>query len=196
MEEEITAKKIGRPIGAKNKKPYPMTSAAYHQRCVAPLKHGNNSKIMNDIILKQELTPEQTEALAQERLAVWKKFDTPTLMLMSEYDKWNTLVNLKMMKHGEDLNSITGKDMRECIRLLLDISKELNRLKTVSADKKFEAFVKGFNDDEDVEYDMDTDVTIKEDSEVENGNTKEDTGTSEEVQQDRNPTPDIQDTTN
>lgn len=127
-----------------------MSPATQHQRSVAPLKHGNTSRVMAEIINQQEVSPQHKEILAQERLDIWKKFQTPTLMLMDEYANFKTLVNMKMLK-GEDP---TSKEFREWGKFLLDITKELNRLTQVSADTKAKAAVamsKGFNAEEDDE---------------------------------------------
>jgi len=153
---EAKPRKAGRPKGAPNKKPYPMTSAAYHQRSIAALKHGKKSTIFNQIIKQQEgLNDAQQKALEEFRLDLWKKFDTPSLMLMDEYATFRTLVAAKQLSTTD----ATSKDIRECLRLLLDISKEINRLSTVSADKKFDAFTKNAYDD-DFEMEM-NDVEVE-----------------------------------
>lgn len=145
MTEEIKIPKKGRPKGAKNKNGYNLSPAAYHQRTVANLKHGNDSAMFNKIIKKQIGDDEELQKEADDfRLALWKKFDTPSILLMDEYTNFRTLVAIKQMK-AEDP---TNKEIRECLKLLLDISKENNRLTTVSADKKMEAFTKGAYDED------------------------------------------------
>ena len=129
-----------------------MSPQAYHQRCVAPLKDGKQSLIVQEIINKLDLPPEQQKLLSDEKMLIWKRFQTPALMLMDEYANFKTLVNAKMLK-GVDP---TGKDIRDCLKLLLDISKEINRLSTVSADKKFEAFSKSFGGEKEIVIEVET----------------------------------------
>lgn len=148
------SKKMGRPLGKKSG--YTVTPAAYHQRSVAAMKTGETSAIMQQIIGKEELTPEQTELLAQERLSLWKKMQTPAIMLMDEYIDLKTMINAKLINGKMD---ISHKEYTALAKLLLDISKEVNRLTQVSADKKMEVFDKGWSGDDvvDVEFDLEDD---------------------------------------
>jgi len=142
---------MGRPKGAKNKNGYKMTPAALHQRTVAPLKHGETSKVMQEIINREELSPEQKEVLAEEKLRLWKKMQTPALMLMDEFVELKTLINAKLMNGNID---ITDKSYQALAKLLLELTKETNRLTQVSADKKMEAFTKSFSSSEDLVFDI------------------------------------------
>ena len=151
----------GRPKGAKNKKPYPMSAAAYNQRVMANInRHGKESSQIYQAVMKEQgLTPEQVEMLNKDKIAIWKKFDTPSIMLMDEYAFFKTMINAKLLK-GQDP---TGKETRECLKLLLDISKDISRLSTVSADKKYEAFTKNFSTSDEIEFEMPAgDVTVRE----------------------------------
>lgn len=155
---------MGRPKGSPNKKPYPMSASAYHQRVMANMnRHGKeSSKIYQAVMHEQGLDAEQVEILNEEKINIWKKFDTPSIMLMDEYAFFKTMINAKLLK-GQDP---TGKETRECLKLLLDIGKEINRLRSVSADKKYEAFTKNFSTSKDLEFDLPRgDVVIKEDEE-------------------------------
>ena len=91
---------MGRPKGAKNKKGYKMSASAYHQRVMANMSnHGiENSKVYSAIMKEQGLSPEQIELLNQEKIQIWKKFDTPSIMLMDEYAMFKNMVNAKMLK--------------------------------------------------------------------------------------------------
>jgi len=185
--------KQGRPLGAKNKNGYDMTAAAYHQRVMANIsRHGTESSLIYNAVMKEQgLSESQIELLNKEKIAIWKKFDTPSIMLMDEYAMFKTMVNMKMLK-GVDP---TDKEMRECLRLLLDIAKEINRLRTVSADKKFEAFTKSFSESDEIEIDItpEQDVIIgEEEDEIK----RKDKVSSEEVQEDSDTSTDIQNNTN
>ncbi|GAG89914.1 unnamed protein product [marine sediment metagenome] len=67
-------------------------------------------------------------------------------MLMDEYANYKTMINGKLLE-GADPSS---KEIQASLKLLLDISKEINRLTQVSADKKFEAFTKDLSPDGDM----------------------------------------------
>lgn len=116
-----------------------------HASATNGLTHGNSSKINRMIIRNMGVDPELNTLLEEEKLATWKKFQTPALMLMDEYINFKALVNAKQLQ-GEDP---TGKEIRECLKLLLDISKEVNRLTAVSANKKFEAYTNNLGFDKD-----------------------------------------------
>lgn len=145
---------MGRPAGAKNKNGYKMSSAALHQRTVAPLKDGARSVVMQEVVNKMELTPEQTEMLAEERLRTWKRLNTPALFIADQFIDIKTVVDAKLMQ-GMDP---TSKDYREMMKLMLEFTKEYNKLTQVTADKKMEAFSKSFStsdDDKDIVFDID-----------------------------------------
>lgn len=127
-----------------------MTKDAWHQRVTAPLKTGEHSLVMKNIIQKQGLTEKEQEILVDEKISIWKKFNTPALMLMDEYANYKTLVNAKLLA-GDDP---TSKEIQGCLKLLLDIAKEINRLRTVSADKRFEAFSKSFSSSDEIVIDV------------------------------------------
>ena len=138
---------MGRPKGVKDSKPrgYTLSPAAYHQRTVANLKHGGSSRVMQQIIKREELTPEQTEILAEEKMSLWKRMQTPALMLMDEYVELKNVINAKLMSGTMD---VTDKEYQALAKILLDLTKETNRLTQVSADKKMEAFGKAFDEEE------------------------------------------------
>jgi len=143
-------KRKGRPLGSKNVNGYNLTPAAYDARINNPMKHGNDSKLFSEIIKRQELTGPEQEILIEEKINIWKRFNSPVLMLMDEYSQYKTLINSKLLK-GEDP---TGRDIRESLKFLLDISKEVNRLTQVSADKKADIFSKNvYGSDFEVEID-------------------------------------------
>ena len=151
----------GRPIGSKNKNGYNMTPAAYHQRTVANLKNGSRSKIFQNIIKGQTSdNPELQQDIEEFRLGLWKKFDSPAIMLMEEYANFRSLVALKQLKEEDP----TNKEIRECLKLLVDISKEINRLNAVPAEKKFEAFTKNAYD-EDFEIDITDTIEVSQEDE-------------------------------
>jgi len=145
---------VGRPKGAKDKKQrgYTPSAATYHQRVMANMsKCGNEgSKIYQAVMKEQGLSEEQITILQEEKINIWKKFDTPSIMLMREYADFKTMVNAKMLK-GDDP---TDKDMRECLKLLLDIAKEINRLEAVPKSQKFDAFTKSFGGDKEIVFDV------------------------------------------
>ncbi len=177
---------MARPKGSKNKDGYTMSAKAYHQRVMAPMKHGENSALYQAIIERKDLSPEHKEILANEKIRIWKKFDTPAVMLMDEYAQFKTMMNVKMLE-GEDP---TSKDMRECMKLLLDISKEINRLTHVSADKKMEIFGKSFSRSNEIE------IEIKGETKDEPTNNGKAKGISEEVQEDSIAITNVQDNSN
>jgi len=145
-----------RPKGSKNLKPYPKNAATLHQRTVAPLKSGKYSKFVQNVIEKQGLTPQETEVLSLERQELWKKMQTPVIMLMDEYVDLKTLIQARQLsKDGE----ILGKDVLSASKLLLDISKEINRLTQVTNKDKFEAYTRSFSESDELEFEVVTDVT-------------------------------------
>jgi len=141
---------MGRPPGVKNKEGYSMTPSAYHQRSVAALKTGRHSAIMQNIVEQMELTPEQTELLSAERLNAWKRLSTPALFIADQFIDIKTVVDAKLMK-GMDP---AGKDYREMMKLMLEFTKEYNKLTQVSADKKMEAFSRSFSTTDDLVFDV------------------------------------------
>jgi hypothetical protein len=143
-------RKAGRQIGSTGRG-YKQSPATYHQRCIAPLRTGEYSSVMNNIIKKQGLTEEETKVLSEERQNIWKKMQTPAIMLMDEYVDLKTLISMKRVQG----NDILGKEVLKATELLLSISKEINRLTTVSADKKMEVFAKSWNGEEDLTIDID-----------------------------------------
>lgn len=152
-ESPIVKRGPGKPKGTKNS--YTQSPATYHQRCMAHLKDGKDSNIVQYIINKKGLTEEETQVLSQERVKLWKNMQTPVLLLMNEYSDLKTLINLERMRNEE----ILSKDVLKASELLLNIAKEMNRLTTVSADKKMEAWSKSWNGEEDITIEMNNDNT-------------------------------------
>jgi len=140
--------KAGRPKGTTGTK-YTMSPAAHAQRMDAsPMVR---DQMFKEIIQRQEgMTPELQKQLEARKLQIWKQFNTPALMLIDEYARFKTLVEMKQLQSKDP----TNKEIRECLRLLLDISKEVNRLSTVSADKKFEAMTKSFSRSDEIVVDV------------------------------------------
>ena len=146
------SKPAGRPKlkeGEKGK--YTMSKSAHVQRKNASTFVRDN--IFKEIVKRQEgMTPELQEKLEDHKLRIWKSFDNPSMMLVSEYADFKALLALKQLQAKDP----TNKDIRECMKLLLDIAKEVNRLTQVSADKKAEVFTKSFSrSEEEIVVDMD-----------------------------------------
>jgi hypothetical protein len=139
----------GRPNGAKSS--YTVTPAVM-QRIYASLPQ-NRTKFIEKVIATQGLTPEETKQLSDLRMDLWKTLGSPTLLLMTEYTDLKTLIMAKQMKGGE----ILGADILQASKLLLDISKEMNRLTTLSAKDKADLATHAFdivNPDKDIVFDV------------------------------------------
>jgi hypothetical protein len=122
---------------------YNMTPSAYNQRMANLMKFGmNKDKLLKNLIEKEGLTEDETKLLIEERINLAKRMSMPAVMLMDEYIFLKTMMNVKLMK-GRD---VLEKDMLNAARILLEISKEINRLTTVSAEKQYDAFTRSLND--------------------------------------------------
>lgn len=143
---------MARPKGSTNKNGYKMTPAAYNQRVAAPMKHGERSAVMKSIVDNFGLSEEKKRVLEDQQIQLWKDMSTPAMLLMKEYSFFRTMIDAKMLAGADP----TDKDIISSMKLLLDISKEVNRLTQVSADKKVDVLAKNFNnpDKEDVVYDI------------------------------------------
>jgi len=132
-------KKVGRPVGSRSG--YTVSPSAWHQRVVNNHNRFGGGRVYREVVKGLGLSGEHEVLLEEERLACWKRFQTPALMLMDEYVNLKGLVHAKLLAGADP----TGKDLIAMSKLLLDISKELNRLTSVSADKKFEVFSRSFS---------------------------------------------------
>ena len=136
---------MARHKGDMDKKPrvgYTMSPSAYNQRAVnAANIHGKSAIIDKVIDNSEDLSPENKILLKEERTRLWRKLSAPVLLLTDQYSEIKTLINLKRLE-GKD---VLGKDLMTASKLLLEISKEINRLTQVSADKKMDVYSKSFN---------------------------------------------------
>jgi len=134
---------MGRPKGSKDKKQrgYTMSAEAWHHRVCAPLRSGNSSKIMDAVFENLGVPDDKRELLIERKMDIWKRFQTPVLMLVEEYTNLKVAYEAKLLV-GSDPSS---KELLNMTKVLLEISKEINRLTQVSANKKFEAFTKKFD---------------------------------------------------
>lgn len=152
MEQDTPVKKrMGKPPGP-NKNGYTVTPEAYHQRVANNVQRFGykTSKIYKEIMDKQGLTPDQMKKLEENSLAFWKEMQTPALMLAKQLDEYKTFLYAKMMQ-GMDP---TSKDVREWGKLMLELTKEINRLTQVSADKKMDVMSKSMSRAEDIIIDL------------------------------------------
>ena len=127
-----------------------MSSDAIDVRRQAALNRTGKSYIIDKAIQDSGLSESQKEALAAERKELWRKLSSPALLLTDEYAEIKTLINIKRLQGGDYLS----KDLITASKLLLDISKEINRLTQVSADKKVDLLSRNFNGDDDIVFDI------------------------------------------
>lgn len=140
-----------RPKGVPNKNGYTMSNMALDQRRQNALKINGKSYIIDNAIKDSSLTSDQKEAIQFERKEIWRKLSSPAILLADEYAELKTLINIKRMESGEYLS----KDLLSASKVLLDISKEINRLTQVSADKKIDLISKNFNAEDELTFDVD-----------------------------------------
>lgn len=144
----------GRPVGSKDsyKRDYTMTPSAWHQRVLASMKDGNSSKVLNAIFNNIGISETNKAIIEEEQLKRWKLLGTPTALLMSEYNKWATIIDAKLVS---GLNP-TDSEILQASKHLLDLAKEINRLTQVTAKDKLEVFSKRFDSEnaEDIVYDV------------------------------------------
>ena len=140
----------GRKKGSKNLDGYKMSPAAVEQRRQQMYKLNGKSFIIEQAITDSKLSKEQKDSIRLERLDMWKKLSSPVLLLTDQYAEIKTLIDIKRLEDGEYL----GKDILSATKILLDISKEINRLTQVSADKKIDLISKNFNADDDLTFDV------------------------------------------
>ena len=158
---------VGRPVGSKDsyKRDYTMSPDAWHQRVSAWMRTpqgSSSSYIMDNVVKRFELSAEETEALADEKIRLWKKLGTPALFIADEFINLRTYMNAKLMK-GLDP---TSKEFERMSRLFLDFMKEYNRLTQVSAKDQLEVFTKNFaSEKNDFEYVVEVEKNESEPSE-------------------------------
>jgi len=133
---------MGRPKNAKNKNGYAMSALALQQRIAANLKEGGHSKTLKAILNNMGMSEENQKELEIAQIQIWKDMQTPVALLTKEYAFFRSILDAKMMS-GVDP---TDKDIMNCMKLLLDISKEVNRLSQLSAKDKVDVLSRNWSD--------------------------------------------------